>query len=104
MDEDKKKSSRNADEPESRVDIAGEIPNEALESVDSRNETEQQILIAMDDDGTVTNTLLNSIPGEKVADDGGGGGGGGGGKGGGGYGNGDDADAGGGDDGGDDGG
>lgn len=78
-----KKSSRNTDEPDDRVDIAGEVPRDAAASFDAHYESEQQILIAMDDDGEIVRNVLSNIPGEKVADGGGDRfGGGGGGKGG----------------------
>lgn len=78
MADDKKKSSKNADEPVRRVDISGEAPDDDASPRLSQNENSQQILVAMDDDGTVQSSLMDSIPGVKVADDDGGAGGGGG--------------------------
>ena len=78
MADEKKKSSRNADEPVKRVDISGEAPDDDAASHLPRSENSQQVLIAMDDDGAVQSDLLQTVPGIKVADDDGGGAGGGG--------------------------
>lgn len=67
MNDEEKNSKKTSEEVPEKVDISGEVPSEGNPNRWTQTESTEQILVAMDDDGSPTPSLLNLVPSEVVA-------------------------------------